>query len=25
VEPKRILTDHSFSGGAPPFTVHSLE
>jgi hypothetical protein len=26
VEPKRILTDHSFSNAAlPPFTVHSFE
>jgi len=26
VEPKRILTDHSFSDAAlPPFTVHSFE
>ena len=25
IEPKRILTDHSFSGAAPPFTVHSFE
>jgi len=24
-EPKRILTDHSLSGAAPPFTVHSFE
>ena len=24
-EPKRILTVHSFSGAAPPFTVHSFE
>ena len=24
-EPKRILTDHSFSGVAPPVAVHSFE
>ena len=24
-ELKRILTDHSFSGAPPPFTVHSIE